>query len=917
MNINNLYFFDKFGESYNFEWDSTNSRWVGNEWIKPISVALFDCSNIFILEKLNNGSFVFPQLSPGESITLKWQTSENSSEFFLYNVVFDAATQLPYIAKVESQAFSYEEYPTFNPNNSPDILGSKLSVSATSTILTWRAVPNLQYGYTVYQGYNELIGNVVGSGSITVNNSMFNIGTAVSLTSNQQYRVVLTVTHLNSTVNAVYFDFVAGQSQVILGTPDPNYVTQPSELNSLSVLQFNVAFNPIEEKGYTRVLNAYYNTSSNQSIHFLQLSFYGEGEAEDERFRVWLGNFGIKFNREDALLLKDYNLSEGLPDWSMINQKRKELLVNKDQIFPYIGTYKGLVNFIDIMGYKQTIKVKEYWKNVNSQSENYNKFAMLDITDIINSDAVDDLDLVNMNSQIKASNQFKKTNMLALVYEFDELSGEFDDDGIPIVKRTTEFSVNEIFFKLNGLGKKIKREFLPVNVQIKDIIGEFLFFERYTFRYWYDRTDILDVQVNDAYDIVIKTPAETVAELEILDVKSLYKQGISGYPVISFNESESLPFENGQKYTDPSGFTTAIEKYYHDREQLLFSGLSNKPEWEYSDESSAEIGCPIILGIDNEAPTIGELDGVTINDTGKNKITVGGIQYLNYYEIEWTIEGITTVNPYRFSWRAPIVTLNELPHILPYIGNYRITSKLYDLYGGVSKRYKTITVVPQNPVVMGMMKLEDKFNYRIDNLNNAMIKDLQGSYVYNPKAMVFDNEHANGLRAVDIDRVFLDWATYSLNYGFGRSQYSIQILSEDNEWEDYFTSTHPEKKNWGTAQNITDLAPIAVPTINDYQNAQVGEMFHTRLSNFGWQSDFQNGFYMDQVSIVGGTSVLTIGQYAPYTIPTFTDFEDLIEQLNAATAPGVSDFIYSIVGSKIHANSKIQNKQMHQEWSLQ
>jgi hypothetical protein len=888
--------------------------WIGQEWIKPISVALFDCSNIYILEKRNDGSYGFPGLNAGESITFKWESTENADQFFLYNITLDPTSQLYYIQKVDSQTFSYDDFPVYNPTNSPAILGGKLSAGLTSAVITWRAVPNLPYAYEIIQGPDVNTGTVLASGNIPLNTYAFDLVAAAPgvFINGTVYTVVLLVTHINGEVSAVDFTFTYGLSAVALGVTDPRFVIQPSELENDSVMQFNVAFNPVEEKGYTRVLKGYYNTSST-STQFLEMSFYGEGEDEDERFRIWLQNFGIKFNREDALLLKDYDLTEGLPDWSQINEKRKEFLVNKDQVFPYIGTYKGLINFIDLMGYKQTIRVKEYWENQNPKSEYYKKFAQLDITDLLDTGTVGSLDLVGLNQQIKKTKQFKKTNMLALAYEFDVVTGDYDESGIPITERTTEFTINQIFFKLNGLGKKISNEFLPVNVIIKDIIGEFLYFEKYTFRFWYDRVDIRDVQINDAYDITISTPLKTITDLQILDIKPLYTQGVSGYPVISFNTSNTNPFDNNQKYplTDIFNWTAAIENFYSNRENLIFSSMGTKPDWEYSDESSAKIGCPVVLGVDNTAPTIQDLDGVTVDETGKNHLTVGGIQFLNFYEIEWTIIGLTTSQPYMFNWRGPIVQLNKLPHILPYVGDYRVHCKMYDLYGGISNRYTTITVAPQAPVILGMMKLEDKFNYRIDNLANLMVKDLAGSYVYNPKAIILDNEHADGMQGVDIDRIYTDWATYSLNYGFGRSQYSIQILSEDGQWEDYFVSVHPEKDNWGTAQNQ------AVAKVNDYQNATVKDMFHTRLSDYGWQQDFQNGFYIDQASISSGVSVLKIGGYEPFTMPVFSTFDELVTLLNESSAPGVSDFNWSVVGTKIHADAVIQSKLMHQEWSIQ
>ena len=155
-------------------------------------------------------------------------------------------------------------------------------------------------------------------------------------------------------------------------------------------MQVNVAFNPSNEQVYERTLLIHYN-----STLIAKIGFYGEGEDEEERFNVWLQNFGIKFLREDANILKDYDIKEANPNLESLNQIRKELLVNREEIYPYIGTYKGLINFVNILGYKDVLKVKEYWQNVNTNSSYFNTLNLVDITDYLDDGKIDTLDLVD------------------------------------------------------------------------------------------------------------------------------------------------------------------------------------------------------------------------------------------------------------------------------------------------------------------------------------------------------------------------------------------------------------------------------------------------------------------------------------------------------------------------------------------
>ena len=87
MNISKLRFFDKNGEAYNLEYitNGSTSYWYGADYFLPISTALYDVSNIFILEE-TNGEYHFPDLGTGGLLTAKWKTSKDADNFFLYTI---------------------------------------------------------------------------------------------------------------------------------------------------------------------------------------------------------------------------------------------------------------------------------------------------------------------------------------------------------------------------------------------------------------------------------------------------------------------------------------------------------------------------------------------------------------------------------------------------------------------------------------------------------------------------------------------------------------------------------------------------------------------------------------------------------------------------------------------------------------
>ena len=61
----------------------------------------------------------------------------------------------------------------------------------------------------------------------------------------------------------------------------------------------------------------------------------------------------------------------------------------------------------------------------------------------------------------------------------------------------------------------------------------------------------------------------------------------------------------------------------------------------------------------------------------------------NFNEIEWTIYKDADETPeYYFNVRGPLRDYEKLPLILPWIGNYSVEMRLYDLYNNISSKVK-------------------------------------------------------------------------------------------------------------------------------------------------------------------------------------------------------------------------------------
>jgi hypothetical protein len=899
MNISNLRFFDKNGEAYNLELITTGTTpyWYGADYFLPISTALYDVSNIFVLEE-TNGEYHYPNLGTGGSLSAKWKTSKEADAFFLYTITA----------------------PTAADDNSYLVKQSDIVISASD----------------------------------------FNAN----------------------------FDFT--------GFKYP--------------LQLNIAFNPIIERSYRRELELFWNNGTSE-VKIAEIGFYGEGEDEDERFRVWLSNFGVKFNREDAEILKTYDLKEGLPNWQEVNKARKQLLVNRDQVYPYVGTYKGLINLVNLLGYRDVLKVKEYWKNVDNRSQYYEKFAQIDITDMMDDGIIQNLDLVNRNAQIKQGERFVKTEFLALVYEFSQASDNFDDDGLPEVEFTTEFTVNEIFYKLNKMSEKLKVEVLPINVVIKDIIGEFIYFEKFNLRYWPDRTDIVATELNEKFKVKILQPDTNVQELVIRDIKSLFpKENLtSAFPFVTFNITSEFPYKNGQHYDvlQAPGFVQAISSYYTHEKAYEFNYHGQPNPFKEGDDAHGKTGCPIVLLSDIQDLTLQDLDGCTFDEfreanafvrlattvnvqlsdlqevdgtqvlngdrilvknqtnpiqngiyvasTGswirtsalvpyqgslgavlfvdegdinansgwystdnilgaagtiplafapytaetanskKSHHTIGTLKYRDSFETEWTITG---PNNYRYNVRGKTGDYAKWPHILPYVGTYNIELKVYDLSGGVSLDYIHFNVETEEPVVTSFIRIEDKFDYRFKNLSNITIGDFGGRTIYDAGVNVLDPDPGS----LTLDSHYFSAFTYLNNFGLGSNVSAVQIYN-GTDWENLKTSSLSAAKQWGVGRNNANL------TIGDLGNVPIGGLYHTRFTNAVYSPDFLNGFSINPIGLIK----MKYGEFSEITVPPqySSNINQFVNYMNQVNFPGWKEYTYKVIGNQVKADARSVDRRNH------
>jgi hypothetical protein len=277
-----------------------------------------------------------------------------------------------------------------------------------------------------------------------------------------------------------------------------------------SSIQANIALSYPDEGIFERNLELYdYSDAANPAL-LVSLFVRGEVIPEDERFKTILDNLGTAINAEEEFIFRDSDINEALPDVSLLNEKRKEFILEYSNIISYIGSYKAIFNVLNWLGYND-LKLKEYWLNVAEGTENYGKKKPLDIPFDVAQRGGD-----YQSAKLLPSNKYKKTNLFGLYYDINRESGEFDQYGIPETEDAFMFTNEEVLIKLFALKQYLKARFLPLNARILDIVGEGVYFERYRVNSWSDGTHIIDVELSRKAAFTCKPES-----LNIIDLRNL------------------------------------------------------------------------------------------------------------------------------------------------------------------------------------------------------------------------------------------------------------------------------------------------------------------------------------------------------------------------------------------------------------
>lgn len=444
-----IYFFDKNGKYFNFDYDHSSDMWTGDIYLPQVSTGLFEVGQLFILQEFIQEStglktFGYPHSNENSDCNwiVKWETEDPSDIFlFQFDTNFDTGTQ------------------------------SSLVIENPGPPLVKYDEIHIPLEYDSLQTINE----------------------------------------------------------------DDYIVTN---LIKSEAIQINFTINSNEENTFKRTLII--NDDCTGTI-IGKFTIYAETVSEDERLKVMTENFGHIITADDSLIFRDTNVYEKRADFIELNRKRKELMMEGHNIYPFIGSYKGLINAIKFFGYNN-LQVKEFWKNINKASPKYGKHIQSNPISLFNPQ-------VNYNdmSITLPNKNFRKTSMFSLIYRINKVKDEqFDFQDLPFTEEVFDFTIEEVLIKLFGLKRKLEKEFLPLSAHIKDIVGEADFFGLANITNTISRNDKRNINVGIPVDF--KVSPNGCVHLEDLRNFSFFcfRQGaIIGQATVNFCNAFLNPFTIG------------------------------------------------------------------------------------------------------------------------------------------------------------------------------------------------------------------------------------------------------------------------------------------------------------------------------------------------------------------------------------
>lgn len=222
---------------------------------------------------------------------------------------------------------------------------------------------------------------------------------------------------------------------------------------------------------------------------------------EEDRFAVALSNNKFYINDTFLNAFRDSEIGEHFTDYKLLNEKRREMLLDLFSIKSFVGVYYGLINALKYFGYDDDVIIKEFWTYFDDQLKDY-VLSRHDIeTDVS-----------------RLPKGYAKTNMFSLTYKFNDITGDYDENDLPELMDTF-FNDFEALVKMYNLRIILQTYFLPSHAIIVEIVGEHTSFYRSGIGYYIHQAMIhyYCTEVKSVYDYDFKDFHES-RQVETYDI---------------------------------------------------------------------------------------------------------------------------------------------------------------------------------------------------------------------------------------------------------------------------------------------------------------------------------------------------------------------------------------------------------------
>lgn len=196
-----------------------------------------------------------------------------------------------------------------------------------------------------------------------------------------------------------------------------------------------------------------------EPMPFAKIRVWGQTETEDERYRVWCENLGLRVTPDDSRAFEESDVDEAAPDWTFLNRKRQELLNTWPEIYSYVGSYRSVIGAMSFFGWESLV-LNEYYRNTDTEDPEFGKLFKVEIPDVFDRN-VEGWNEVDYLYSRYPSRKYKKTDLLNLTYPYTDRSGGF----------VSPYTAEVALLKLTSLKAWIRRNVLPLTARILDVTG--------------------------------------------------------------------------------------------------------------------------------------------------------------------------------------------------------------------------------------------------------------------------------------------------------------------------------------------------------------------------------------------------------------------------------------------------------------